>query len=495
MSAAPLSSWFRARRPAAGARSRADAEFLPAALEILETPASPVKTALIWFICMLATGALVWTYFGQFDIVATAQGKIQPAGRVKIIQSIETGKTVAVPVANGARVHAGDVLVSLDDTDIRAERTALAASLAAYRGEVLRRQAVVAVAGQWRLPDLRGGGVALPSEPIQFPGDIPEAITEREQRLYKADLAELLSSLSSLAAQRRERQAQIERLARMIKVQEALVATLSERVGMRSALVEAQAASRANMIDALEARQKEDASLAERKGQHAEAQAALDVIAAEAVKLIDTFLADNIERQSEASRRVDELEQQFIKANRRHRLMTIRSPIDGTVQASAITTIGQVVAAGSEIMRVVPGDGALEIEAYLPNRDVGFVAAGQRAVIKVEAFPFTRYGVIEGHVTRVGTDAIPEPDAQQLEAAAAQDLQSIVPAGNAQRMQNLVFPITIEPTATALTVDGHAMPLSSGMAVTVEVKTGKRRILEYLFSPLAEVTAGAMKER
>lgn len=107
--------------------------------------------------------------------------------------------------------------------------------------------------------------------------------------------------------------------------------------------------------------------------------------------------------------------------------MTIKSPINGTVQTSAITTVGQGGMAGSEPMRVVPENAALEIEAYLPNQDIGFVAPGQLAVIKVQAFPFTRYGVIEGKVTRVATDAIPEPDAQQLERQPDKQLQSSIP--------------------------------------------------------------------
>ena len=303
------------------------------------------------------------------------------------------------------------------------------------------------------------------------------------------------SSLNSLAAQRQERQAEIDRLSSMTRTQKALVATLSERVGMRSALVEKEAGTRASMIDAVESLQKEQTALTENEGRSVQARAALEVVTSEAGKLVDTFLADNIERLSEAARKSDELKQQLVKADQRIDLMTIRSPIDGTVQASALTTIGQVVTAGSEIMRIVPTEATLEIEAYLPNRDVGFVTAGQRAVVKIEAFPFTRYGIIEGHVARVATDAIPEPDAEQVEGAAAKELQSIIPTGNAQRIQNLVFPITIQPDQNWLVIDGRKLPLFPGMAVSVEVKTGSRRILEYLFSPLAEVASEAMQER
>ena len=414
---------------------------------------------------------------------------------MKIVQSLETGKTVTIPVANGTSVKAGDVLLKLDETEIRAERTALAASFAAYRAEVLRRQAVLAVVRQWRLQDVWEGKAALPSQAFHLPVDIPDEIAEREQLLYHAELARLSSSLNSLAAQRQERQAEIDRLSSMTRTQKALVATLSERVGMRSALVEKEAGTRASMIDAVESLQKEQTALTENEGRSVQARAALEVVTSEAGKLVDTFLADNIERLSEAARKSDELKQQLVKADQRIDLMTIRSPIDGTVQASALTTIGQVVTAGSEIMRIVPTEATLEIEAYLPNRDVGFVTAGQRAVVKIEAFPFTRYGIIEGHVARVATDAIPEPDAEQVEGAAAKELQSIIPTGNAQRIQNLVFPITIQPDQNWLVIDGRKLPLFPGMAVSVEVKTGSRRILEYLFSPLAEVASEAMQER
>jgi len=486
---------FSGRRTGCKARSRDDYEFLPAALEILETPASPIRISLIWFICVVSMAAIAWTYVGQFDIVATAQGKIQPNGRVKIVQSLEAGKTLSIEAANGETVKAGDVLLQLDETEIRAERAALVASLAAHRAEILRRRAVVAVIGRWRLRDTWPDTAALHLQPLQLPVDIPMAIADRERLQYDAELARLLSSLDNMAAQRRERQAECDRLAGTIVKQKALLATLSERVGMRSLLVEKEAGTRASMIDAVEALQKEQTSLAENEGRSVESRAALDVVSSEAVKTIDAFLADNMARLSDTARQIDELEQQLIKAEKRLDLMTIRSPISGTVQVSGLTTIGQVVTAGSELMRIVPGDADLEIEAYLPNRDVGFVAPGQRAVIKIEAFPFTRYGIVEGRVTRVATDAIPEPDAAQLEGSAATELRSIVPSGNAQRVQNLVFPIAIRPDRNWLMVDGRKLPLSSGMAVSVEVKTGRRRIIEYLFSPLAEVASEAMHER
>ncbi len=278
-------------------------------------------------------------------------------------------------------------------------------------------------------------------------------------------------------------------------MQKSLVATLDERVRMRSTLIESSAGSRASVIDATEALQKEQAELSQYEGQLAAAHAALKVIETEMGKVMDAFVVDNVQRLSEASQRIEELEQELIQATERLDAMTIRSPIDGVVQASSISTVGQVISAGSELMRIVPGEATLEIEAYLPNRDIGFVSEGQIAVVKVEAFPFTRYGVIEGTVSRIAKDAIPEPDAQQLEGAATKELQSLVPVSNVQRIQNLVFPVSVQLSAQTIEVDGKEVPLSAGMAASVEIRTGERRILEYIFSPLAEISSQAMQER
>ncbi|RFB99338.1 secretion protein HylD [Rhizobium leguminosarum bv. trifolii] len=475
-------------------RLRVDNEFLPAALEILETPASPIRTALIWFICVVTGSALIWSYFGTFDIVATAQGKIQPTGRVKVIQSIEVGKTIAVPVSNGMKVEAGDILVELDPTEARAEVDALSISLSTLRAEVARRGASLAQVMAWQKGDLWNGARRIEIAP-EFDSSIPAEIRTRETLLYNSDLEQLASMLDSLAAQRNQQFAALKRYSEMIAAQQALVATLTDRVTMRSNLVDLSAGSRSGVIDAVEVKQKEEATLAEQIGQRAEAETAIATAASEGVKAIKTFVADNAEKQAQASREIDEKKQQLVKAAKQLESMTIKSPTKGIVQTSAITTVGQVVTAGAELMRIVPDDASLEIEAYLPNRDIGFVSPGQPAVIKVEAFPFTRYGTLNGTVTRVATDAIPEPDAQQLEGQPAKELQSVIPVGNAQRVQNLVFPIVIKPDVVSIDIEGTRVPLSPGMSVTVEVKTGSRRILEYLYSPLAEIASEAMQER
>lgn len=475
--------------------NRTDNEFLPAAIEILETPASPVRAAMIWLICVLAALALIWAYFGKFDIVATAQGKIQPVGRVKIVQSEEPGRVIVANAVNGIRVQKGEVLVELDPTTARAEEQALKLRLDALQAEIVRRQAQRDTVAAWAKSDLWANASGPASLVIAFPKETLASTVEREQQLYDAELAKLSGAITNLKAQYRKSVAQVDRLQHTIAAQQTFVATLSQRVSMRSRLVDVEAGTKAAMIDAQETLQEAERDLISQKGEHEEARTALDVLKSEADSQFSTFQSENMQRLAEAMREAEQAVQELAKASRRLSAMTIRSPETGIVQASAITTLSQVLTPGTELMRIVPSGQKLEIEAYLPNRDIGFVEAGDEAVIKVEAFPFTRYGILHGKVIRVATDAIPEPDARQLEEMSSGNLQSTVPVSNAQRVQNLVYPVIIEPIETDIQVDGKAVPLAPGMTVTIEIKTGQRRILEYLFSPLVEVASGAMKER
>lgn len=469
-----------------GARAvRSDQEFLPAALAILETPPSPVGIGLLWTICLLMSFAIGWCYFGQIDIIAMAQGKIQPTGRVKTIQPLETGRVVAVHVENGQHVNAGDVLVELDPEEAVADESASNAALAAYSAEQLRRKAALEAA-ESREP----GNIPA----IAWPADIPAAVRAREERVLKGDLEQLKVSIQSLDAQAAQKKEEERRLESTIAAQENLIRTLEQRVTIRRELFGRGSASKSSLIDATESLQTQQTALAAQKGQLTEARAASAVLAKERQKAFENFIADNGQKLAEAGRQIDDFVQRSVKAHAKTGHMTLVSPISGTVLGLSITSKNQVVTTSEELMRIVPDGAGLEVECYAQNKDIGFIQVGQLAVAKIESFPFTRYGSIDAHVTRVARDAIPEPDAQSVESNPAKNQKSNY-FGGAQRMQNLVFPVTLTAERQSIFADGVEVPLSPGMAVTVEIKTGKRRILEYLFSPLVETASRAMRER
>ena len=183
------------------------------------------------------------------------------------------------------------------------------------------------------------------------------------------------------------------------------------------------------------------------------------------------FAARVAKERSEAMRLAARLEQELAKAEERLRSRVLRAPVDGTVQQLAVHTVGGVVSPAERLMIVVPSDAALEVEALAANKDIGFVHAGQEAAIKVESFPFTRYGLVDGEVAHVSADAV------------------------ADESLGLVYPMRIAMASERILVGDAWTPLAPGMAVTVEVKTGQRRALDFFLSPFRRYQDEAMRER
>ncbi|HEX5471119.1 MAG TPA: HlyD family type I secretion periplasmic adaptor subunit, partial [Lacipirellulaceae bacterium] len=455
---------------AATPRLREDREFLPAALEILVSPPSPVATTLLLTICALFFSAICWSYFGWIDIHAIAPGKIQPNGRSKVVQTLAGGRISAIDVQNGSRVHAGEVLLTLDSTEAIADRDAQARDLEAARGEVARRKAAIAAVRTGSFHPL----------PIDFPASVSEPIRKREQGVLSAEMAKLRSTIASFKAQLSEKTATKERLTATIAERTKLIALSQERVAMRKQLQTKGASSRALVIEAMQQYETQVASDVQDRGELVETDAAMRSLGRKLEEAITGFISDQSQKLADAENKRDGLEEALIKAKYKLKHMTLRAPIDGTVQQLAVTTIGQVVAPGQSLMALVPIDAPVEIEAMIANQDIGFVAPGQSAVIKVDAFPFTRYGTIDGTVTKVSRDAVDSRNASALsDAMNAARLRPTQPA-QPPKPQDLVFPATLKLSRDYFKIGDKEVKLKPGMAVTVEINTGKRRVIDYL---------------
>lgn len=487
---ATLAGHLRSRRKSAAIdapRDAADREFLPAALELIDTPPSPVRIAALWFICLGVASALALSWYGRIDIHAVARGRIQPPGRSKTVQPFEPGIVASVAVANGQSVAAGDVLLVLDPTESSADSQALARDLESARGEAARRKVAVAQA--------QAGTIDVAA--IDFAPDVGETVRRREQLVLASDLAQLRSTLANLAAQADEKHAARERLAASIAARESLLKLTRERVDMRETINEKGALSRALVIDSLQQHQIQEIAQVADKGQLNETEAAIRTIESKAAETISQFIADQSQKLAEAERKADRTAQDLVKARSKNERTSIRAPIFGTVQQLAVTTLGQVVTSAQALMTIVPADAPVEIEAYVENQDIGFVEAGQSVVVKVDSFPFTRFGTLSGRIERVSRDAVEQGDAnQQADPAAAVRAQPASASPQAQgRTQNLVFPATISLERRAIAIDGKDIPLQPGMAVTVEILTGSRRAIDYVLSPLREIASNAAHER
>lgn len=463
-----------------------DREFLPAALELLETPPSPIRIAGLWVICLGVVAAVLWSYIGKLDIHAVAQGRIQPSGRSKVVQPLEPGKVAAIVVENGSVVAAGDVLIELDPTETGADQEGQARDLEAARAEAVRRQVAIDIAS----------GDKLETRPVPFPDGIGAGVRLREQSVLTADIAQLAANRANMSAQITEKDATRARLKTTIEARERLMKLAKERADMRETLNDRGSLSRALVIDSLQQYEAQVAQLAMDRGQLIETEAAVKTLESKLFETRSQFIADQAQKLAEAARKADRLAQEVVKARSKHARTTLKAPISGTVQQLAVTTVGQVVTSGQSLMTIVPAGGPIEIEALIQNQDIGFVEPGQQAVVKVESFPFTRYGTLNGRIVKVSRDAVDEREATGLaDPNAARSGQPSPTAAAPAKSQSLVFPATVSIDQRSMNIDGKEVALSPGMAVTVEVRTGERRVLDYLLSPIREATSTTAHER
>jgi hemolysin D len=464
--------------------SPVDREFLPAALELVETPTSPIAVAFTWCICLGFASALAWSYFGHLDIYAVAQGKIQPSGRSKIVQSLEPGRIAAILVENGMRVSAGDTLLELDATETSADRAAQARELEATEAEAVRRRIAVAIAQSMNLvPQI-----------IPFKLAINDGVRRREQSVLAAEISQLASARDSLKAQLDERAAQRERLTMSISARTQLVAFLKERVTMRDAIDTQWQGYRGKVIDALQEYERERTNLAGEQGQLIENDAAKLSLERKIDQLVSEFVMQQTQKLAEVERKRDQLEQQFIKAQSKNERMRLSAPTDGIVQQLAVATVGQVVSSGHPLMTIVPLDAPVEVEALVQNKDIGFVENGQAVTVKVDAFPFTRYGTVQGTIMNISRDGVDEKTAANLSDAAGLTRPQ-APSAGTPTAQSLVFAARIAILRQSILVDGKEIRLQPGMAVTVDISTGRRRAIDYVLGPLREIQAASWHER
>jgi hemolysin D len=364
-------------------------EFLPAVLEVQESPPSPVGRAVALTIVAVFAVALFWASVGRIDIIAVAQGKVIQSDRSKVIQPLEAGVIKAIYVRDGDRVKQGDALMELDTTaspdQERFQHEYYAAVI-----EVARLRALLADKNRFEVPQ----------------GANPTLVQAERARLH-----DQLTEYRALKSQ-----------ARAYK-------TLYEKeyvARLKYLEVERERAEKAN-----------------------EFSAAL----------------------SAAEIRARSLSNEMTKANTRAGAQHLTAPIDGVVQQLAVHTVGGVVTPAQQLMVVAPEDGQLEVEAILENKDIGFIYENQDAEVKIDAFPFTRYGTVGGKVTSLSRDAV------QIDKV------------------GLVYTAKVSLSRSTIHVDAKEIRLTPGMSVAVEIKTGKRRLIEYFLSPLLQAGHESIRER
>jgi hemolysin D len=460
-------------------RSESELAFLPAALEIVETPPSPIGRAIGITVIALFCLALAWASFGTVDIVATASGKIIPTGRTKVIQPYETGVVRAIHVRDGQNVKAGDLLIELDPTINGAELNHLKSDLVSADLEVARLRAALS-------------GNANSLEAFNPPEGAPPTLIEMNRQFLISQTAEQRAKIAAIDGQLSQKEAERSTTAATIAKIEATIPLLKQRVDVRKYLADKEYGSKLQYLTEMQDLVGLQQELMVQKSHIHEAESAVTALSETRLQTIAEYRRMRFDELAKAEQKAAGFAQDVIKAEQRTKLLALTAPVDGVVQQLAVHTVGGVVTPAQALLAVVPLDSHMEIEAMVSNRDIGFVHAGQAVEVKVDTFSFTRYGLLHGEVINVSQDAITrdKPQDKSNDKTPGTETTSSEPKG-----QEMNYAARVSLDRTQMQVDEKLVNLSPGMAVTVEIKTGTRRIISYLMSPLLRYKQEVLRER
>jgi hemolysin D len=433
------------------ARQPHERQFLPARMALQETPPHPAPRVAAVAICAFFLLALLWSLLAEVDVVATAAGRLVVSGHTKLIQPLEPGVVHAIHVQEGIRVRAGDLLVELDATGPGTEGDAVQAERDAATREAQATSALLAAVSAHKLQT--------------------RELSQTAAATATAEWADILARQAQFGAEIQQRQAELRTHREAIAKLEATLPLSRQReadlLALQSQGFVASHASQDRTRDRIEL----ESDLATQRARRTETVAAL----AERERARQSHWAEVQrtlqERQAQAREKLAHLAPQAERAAQRQRLTRLLAPVDGTVQQLSVHTEGGVVTEAQSLMVIVPTEAELQAEVVLDNKDIGFVHVGQRAEIKLETFNFTRYGTVPATVAQMSADAVLDEKRGPLYTA------------------------TLHLSAGQLIVDGRPLALGPGMALNAEIKTGRRRVIDYLLSPLQRMADESLRER
>ncbi len=466
-------SWRRQDEADRLARPRSDHEFLPAALEIIEKPPSPGLRWLMLSLCGLLLVALIWSIVGRVDVVATASGKVVPAGNVKQIQPIEIGYVRAIHVKNGQHVEAGQLLVELDPTLVGAEAEQASKGLLGAEADAARNAALLShLGGQ--------------SSRFTAPAGTSSDIATTQSQYVRSAIAEYEGERASLIQQRAENSAELAGVGAEISKLEQTLPIVEQQLAARRELSDKGYFSKIRLLEYEQLKIEHVQNIEVQKANAARARATIANIDAQLARLRGSFGKAAATELAENQQKTGLAREEVTKSQRRRAFMQLRAPVSGTVQQLAISTVGGVVQPAQALMIVVPDDAAPVVEARILNKDIGFIREGQPVRVKLEAYPFTDYGIVPGVVESISRDAV---DTSEPGAAEQRDRNGrVVQPG-------LIYTTRIRLLKRSIRVAGRDQPIGPGLAVQAEIKTGERRIIQFLLSPIAQTLDEAGTER
>jgi len=430
----------------------------------------PAAHAVVAGIVLMFVTLVGWAALSEIDIVAIAPGTVIPQSRSKPVQAATNGVVAVIAVADGDRVEAGALLVALDEHDTRAELKRLSQNYRAARNEWLLNTAFLHALDSDLLTRQSTGVLARRSLASLLASSDHEYAVELQQRLAQR-ISAYRHELEALHA----RHAATQREARALDARREFlvfdVPRAEESLASYEHLMQQQLVSRERYLRAEREHQERVQNLHALNAEHDELLEKLNELDAS----LKAYSAKERQQASDAAVRYESefrnIELQMEQIRQELERLTVRAPIAGEVQQVNIRGPGAVVNRGDVLMMIVPAGALLEVEAHIANRDIGFIQSGQTAAVKVDAFRFTKYGYATGLVRTVSAESVDDGRGGHR------------------------YPARIALASPFIESGGHEYALQPGMRVNVEIRTGRRQILDYFLSPIRATAHQSIRER
>ena len=454
-------------------RKAEELEFLPSALEVLETAPSRFSRVLMLIICAILVTAISIAWFSIINIDASAQGKIIPAGKVKFIQPLIMARVEEIHVRDGMSVRKGDLLLKLDPTESESDLKQISTSLLSSQLNSARIMVLLESIG-------KNDGLSVIPNLKEWVHEHPEALSGEDineeqwwlqQQQLDSDFMYFQSSNDALKESLEQRLAAIGAIQAEISRLKVLYPLHNEHEKNVNALMKKGHVSKLEWLNSREKQIETVQKLKVEESKLIEARAAAAAVRSDRIRFRQEFIHTRRNSLNEFKDKINELSATISKALERDENCYIRAPEDGVIQQLEVNTIGGVVQPAEKLMILVPKDTEMQVEAMILNKDIGFVREGMTAEVKIEAFPYTFYGYIEGTIEHISKDAVELPD------------------------KSLVYNSLISLKKQTVNVNGSDEQLQVGMSVTADLNTGERRLLHFFMEPLLRYKDEALSVR
>jgi hemolysin D len=452
-----------------GGLSKEALEFAPGLLAIQESPPGRMPRAVLYVVTLLLALLILWASIGHLDIVASAEGKLVPESYLKLVQPADAGIVKEILVHEGERVAAGQVLLRMDPQDAQADAARLGTDMALRSLQLRRIDAELAGTRLTRRPD----------DPPDLFRQIQAQFTERHQT-YLDSLGQVEEMLNKAERDDESGQAVLQKLERtnpLLKAQSDAYAGLGdEGYAPKVTVSEKQRAYIENQQDLI----------AQQATVHG-LSAAVNEAQQQVRQTRSKYRSDLENERVDANGELQKLQQDMAKQTHRSQLLELKAPQAGIVKDLATHTIGTVVSTGTVLLSIVPESEPLVAEVLIRNDDVGFVHPHQQVKIKLAAYPFQKYGLLDGDILQIWPDST---DGNQSSGQNARTNDASTPTETVTGFKALV-----RLNRQSLNTSTETLNLVAGMQVIAEIREGKRTVLQYLLSPIQGALHDGGRER